>query len=46
MKLWIELLSSFAGLLSLAVILFSFGMGIYFAWMFIRKSAVGGDLQS
>ncbi len=44
MKLWIELLSTFAGLLSFAIILFSFGMGIYFARMFILKSAIGGDL--
>lgn len=43
MKMFVELFGSFAGQLSLAVILFMIGMVIFFARLFIKKSAEGGD---
>lgn len=43
MKMLVELFGSFAGQLSLAVILFMIGMVIFFARLFIKKSAKGGD---
>ncbi len=43
MKMLVELFGSFAGQLSLAVILFMIGMVIFFARLFIKKSAEGGD---
>jgi len=42
MKMWIELFGSFAGQLSLAVILFMIGMTIFFIRLFVKKSAEGG----
>lgn len=42
MKMWIELFGSFAGQLSLAVILFMIGMAIFFIRLFFKKSAEGG----
>lgn len=43
MKMLIELFGSFAGQLSLAVILFMVGMVVFFARLFIQKSAEGGE---
>ena len=43
MKMLVELFGSFAGQLSLAVILFMVGMVIFFVRLFIKKSAVGGE---
>ncbi len=37
MKMWIELFGSFAGQLSLAVILFMIGMAIFFIRLFVKK---------
>jgi hypothetical protein len=39
----IELFGSFAGQLSLAVILFMIGVIIFFARLFIKKSAEGAE---
>ena len=44
MKMWIELFGSFAGQLSLAVILFMIGMAIFFIRLFVKKSAEGGQI--
>jgi len=42
MKILTELFGSFAGQLSLTVILFMIGMAIFFVRLFIKKSAEGG----
>jgi hypothetical protein len=43
MKMLVELFGTFAGQLSLAVILFMIGMVFFFARLFIKKSAEGAE---
>ncbi|RLK50679.1 uncharacterized protein DUF3149 [Alkalispirillum mobile] len=45
MELWIELLTSWIGILSLSVIVFIIGMAAFFIAFFVRKSREPGDGQ-